>query len=606
MVGGPSFSMMRDIQTLFDTGTAAGLSDGQLLERFAGRRDATAEAAFQALVQRHGPMVLRICRNALPDLNDAHDAFQATFLVLVRRCRSIRKQESVGSWLYGVANRVAARARVEAARRRSAERRGGLRLVVTVDSPKDGDPDRAEFGPIVQEEVRRLPEKYRATIVLCYWQGLTHEQAAVQLGIPLGTVRSRVARARDMLRRRLIRRGLTPVGCEAAQALDALLCLSPLAIPNELLNSTIKAGALVATGNGVADVTSASVAALVQGVLRSLIMTKLKTIAICLLFIGTGVVGAILAAPQSDSKREARVARRAARPDASKAQPPLHALGSYVVEPPDLLIVEVLEALPGRPISGERLVRPDGTISLSFYGDISVTGLTVPEIKEKIVLHLRKFINDETLGLIELDETGEPQLDPKTNKPKLIDPRDTDRVFVDITAFNSKNYYVQGAVAVPGRLPVTGGETILDAINFAGGLLPEADHAHVVLYRQEKGGSLKTLPINIDQITMGDDLSTNYQLEPGDRLVIPQLAKTEGVASKPTSRRPLSEPSKREGVSSYFDRQPDEAAAPQHDHARQPAVGNVNRDPLYNVERRLSEVERKLDMILKELKSRAE
>jgi polysaccharide biosynthesis/export protein len=604
MAGGPSYSTLRDIQTLFETGTVAGMSDGQLLERFQSLRDAS---AFEALVLRHGPMVLRVCRNALPDLNDAHDAFQATFLVLVRRCRSIRKQESVGSWLYGVANRVAARARVEAARRRSVERRGGLRLVATVDSPGDGDPDRAEFGPVIQEEVRRLPEKYRAAILLCYWQGLTHEQAAVQLGIPLGTVRSRVARARDMLRRRLIRRGLTPVGCEAAPALDALLCLSPLAIPNELLHSTIKAGALVATGSGVTNVTSASVAALVQSVLRSLIMTKLKTIAICLLFIGTGVVGAILAAPQSDSKREARVGRGAVRPDASKAQPPLHALGSYVVEPPDLLIVEVLEALPGRPISGERLVRPDGTISLSFYGDISVAGLTIPEVKEKIVLHLRKFLNDETLGLIGPDcETDRPQIDPKISTTKLINPRDTDRVYVDVTAYNSKNYYVQGAVAVPGRLPVTGGDTILDVINYAEGLLPEADHVHVVLYRQEKGGSLKGLPIDIDQIMMGDDLSTNYQIEPGDRLVIPQLAKTQGAASKSTSRRPLSEPSKHEGGSSYFNRQPDEAAAPQHDRARQPAVGNVNRDPLVNVERRLSEVERKLDMILEALKSRAQ
>ncbi len=194
MIGGPSISMLRDIQTLFDTGTAAGLSDGQLLERFAGGRDATAEAAFQALVHRHGPMVLRVCRSVLPDLNDAHDAFQATFLVLVKRCRAIRKRDSVGSWLYGVASRVAARARVEAARRRSAERLGSLRLVAAGDSPGEGDPDRMDFGPAVQEEVRRLPEKYRAVVMLCYWQGLTQEQAAIQLGIPLGTVRSRVAR----------------------------------------------------------------------------------------------------------------------------------------------------------------------------------------------------------------------------------------------------------------------------------------------------------------------------------------------------------------------------------------------------------------------------
>ena len=126
MAGGSSVALLRDIQTLFDTGTASGLTDRQLLDRFASRRDAAAEAAFEVLVLRHGPMVLRVCHNVLRDPNDAHDAFQATFLVLVRRSGSIRKLDSVGGWLYGVACRVAARARVDAARRRSAEATRGL------------------------------------------------------------------------------------------------------------------------------------------------------------------------------------------------------------------------------------------------------------------------------------------------------------------------------------------------------------------------------------------------------------------------------------------------------------------------------------------------
>ena len=193
MAGSTSVALLHDIQTLFDAGTAAGLSDRQLLERFAGRRDAAAEAAFEVLVLRHGPMVLRVCRNVLHDPNDAQDAFQATFLVLVRRVGAVRQLESLGGWLYGVANRVAARARVEAARRRAVEGRAALRVVEAFDRPLlEAEPE--EFGPIVQEEVRRLPEKYRAAVVLCYWEGLTQEQAAVQLGIPLGTVRSRVAR----------------------------------------------------------------------------------------------------------------------------------------------------------------------------------------------------------------------------------------------------------------------------------------------------------------------------------------------------------------------------------------------------------------------------
>ena len=98
----------------------------------------------------------------------------------------------------------------------------------------------------------------------------------------------------------------------------------------------------------------------------------------------------------------------------------------YVLEPPDLVIVEVLDALPGRPISGERLVRPDGKISLGFYGDVYVAGLTMPEVKEKIVLHLRKYLTDDSLGLVVMDETGNPEIDPKTGKPKMIEPKDSD------------------------------------------------------------------------------------------------------------------------------------------------------------------------------------
>ena len=195
----------------------------------------------------------------------------------------------------------------------------------------------------------------------------------------------------------------------------------------------------------------------------------------------------------------------------------------YIVEPPDLIIVEVLEALPGRPISGERLVRPDGKISLSFYGEVYVAGLTIPEVKEKIVLHLRKFINDETLGLIEMDpDTGQPRMDPKTNKVKLIDPRETDRVFVDVTAYNSKNYYILGDVLVPGKLPVTGNETVLDALQYAGGLLPTAAPNNIRLVRPAPPGACceQVLPVNLAAITSGGDPATNYQMMPGDRLVV--------------------------------------------------------------------------------------
>ena len=186
----------------------------------------------------------------------------------------------------------------------------------------------------------------------------------------------------------------------------------------------------------------------------------------------------------------------------------------YVVEPPDLILVEVLEALEGRPISGERLVRPDGKITLGFYGEVYVAGLTIPEVKEKIVLHLKKYLNDNILGLYEED--------PKTGKPIPVDPKDTDRVFVDVTAYNSKNYYVLGDVGAPGKLPITGNETVLDAIQYAGGLMPTAAPQNIRLVRPAPPGACceQLLPVNIAAITSGGDPTTNYQLMPGDRIVV--------------------------------------------------------------------------------------
>jgi polysaccharide export outer membrane protein len=195
----------------------------------------------------------------------------------------------------------------------------------------------------------------------------------------------------------------------------------------------------------------------------------------------------------------------------------------YVVEPPDLLLVEVLEATPGRPISGERLVRPDGKISLGFYGEVYVAGLTLPEVKEKIILHLRKHISDANLGLVGIDtETGDTKIDPVTKAPIRIEPRDSATVFVDVTAYNSKNYYVEGDVAVTGRMPITGNETVLDAIHFSGGLMPTAAAQNIRLVRPAPPGACceQVLPINLAAITSGGDPTTNYQLMPGDRLIV--------------------------------------------------------------------------------------
>jgi RNA polymerase sigma factor (sigma-70 family) len=295
---GPSLTLLRDIQTLFDSGTAAGLTDRQLLERFIARRDASAEEAFEVLILRHGPMVLRVCRNALADPNDIHDAFQATFLILVKQRGSIRRLESVGSWLFGVATRVAARARVEAARRRAAERRAALRVAEAVDFDGDDDAGQADFGKIVQEEVRRLPEKYRAVVLLCYWEGLTQEQAAAQLGCPLGTVRSRLARARNLLHRRLMHRGLAAragaisAAVHTSSASAAAIGARLPSVAPELVRSTTRAAAQLAGGKLISQVSSALTVALIQRVVWSMTMVKMSSAGAALVILGLAGYGA--------------------------------------------------------------------------------------------------------------------------------------------------------------------------------------------------------------------------------------------------------------------------------------------------------------------------
>src|SRR5579864_1435343 len=202
-------AVMEAMHTLFHVGTVGRMTDGQLLERFICRRDESAEIAFRALVERYGPMVLGVCRSVLHDPHDSEDAFQATFLVLVRKANSIRNCNSLGSWLYGVAHRVAVRAKVTLARRRVHERRF-VELAATASPQNEG---RFSDPALLQDEVARLPEKYRAPVVLCYLKGMTYDMAADQLHLTESTVRGRLSRARDLLRSRLTRRGLSlPAG----------------------------------------------------------------------------------------------------------------------------------------------------------------------------------------------------------------------------------------------------------------------------------------------------------------------------------------------------------------------------------------------------------
>ncbi|MHB1561612.1 MAG: RNA polymerase sigma factor, partial [Isosphaeraceae bacterium] len=196
---------LRQIDRLFGEGTLAGLSDARLLERYVAARD---ESAFEALVVRHGPMVLSVCRRVLIDPNDADDAFQAAFLLLARKARSIWVEGSIGGWLHRVAWRIAVQLREDAARRRDQERRA----VEHAGEPLDREDGHDDTAAVIHQEIERLPEHYRRPVVLCYLEDMTYQQAADHLQWSEATTRGRLSRARDLLRSRLTRRGITLAG----------------------------------------------------------------------------------------------------------------------------------------------------------------------------------------------------------------------------------------------------------------------------------------------------------------------------------------------------------------------------------------------------------
>jgi RNA polymerase sigma factor (sigma-70 family) len=276
-----SSDLLRRVRTLFGSGVVAGLSDAELMERFRAKRataeDATlaAEAAFAALVARHGPMVLGVCRRALADPNDIDDAFQATFLVLVRRARSVRVGDSLGRWLYGVARRVAAKAQARSQRDRG-------RIAPLEDDPVAPVDPACRVGLLtaLDEEVRRLPGKYRAPIVLCHLEGLTHAEAADRLRWPVGTVSGRLSRARDLLRERLVRRGVAPgVALLSSEGVRA-------AVPETLATATVRAATQLAMGGrSQAAAASTSAVSLMKAVLRAAAVIRLKVAAVVVLAI---------------------------------------------------------------------------------------------------------------------------------------------------------------------------------------------------------------------------------------------------------------------------------------------------------------------------------
>jgi RNA polymerase sigma factor (sigma-70 family) len=331
---------LRHLHTVLTVGAIGALADGPLLERFrAGRDDADSSAAFAALVERHGPMVLRVCRDILHDLHDAEDASQATFLILAKKRGSIRRVDSLASWLFGVALRVSAKARAEAARRRASERRGS-----EMKARAGGEAGREGPWPELYEELDRLPEKYRAPIVLCHLEGLTNEQAASHLGLPVRTIQRRLAEGRERLRPRLVRRGLEPaVGLFGTR-------LAADAVSEVWLEATVRAASRLVAGQATAAVASAAVTALTQGVLTMMLISRLKTIAVAAVLVALFGAGAVIAA------------RRQAEPDKRNAESRQAAAKTDIGQSPDPVVANILHFIKGvvvdavgKPVAGAQV-----------------------------------------------------------------------------------------------------------------------------------------------------------------------------------------------------------------------------------------------------------
>jgi membrane fusion protein (multidrug efflux system) len=268
------------LRTLLKAGAIGALSDGQLLERFANGRGEPREAAFAALVERHGAFVLRVCRSFLRDEHAAEDAFQATFLALARKAGSLWTEGSLAPWLHQAAYRAAVHDRSATIRRRSHEQAAAALRPESVAPPHSGNND--DLEKIIHEEIDRLPRPFRAAMVLCDLEGHTHEQAASHLGCAVGTVKSRLARGRKRLRRRLVRRGVTPSAALAIASAGG----ARAAVPAGLAESTV---VYAATASAIPT----SIAVITEGVLRSMFLSKLKLVLPAAAIVAALAAGAI-------------------------------------------------------------------------------------------------------------------------------------------------------------------------------------------------------------------------------------------------------------------------------------------------------------------------
>jgi cobalt-zinc-cadmium efflux system membrane fusion protein len=345
MAGQALQTFLRHLKKTVDPGVIGGLTDAQLLGRFVAERD---EAAFEVLVWRHAALVWQAARRLLPRPEDAEDVFQATFLALARKAGAIRRPGALAGWLYRVAYRAALRARATA---RPATHSGPV-----ADLPAAAAADEAtwrDLRPVLDDEINRLPEKFRVAVVLCYLEGRTLEEAARQLGCPRGTVSSRLAGARDRLRGRLARRGLAP-----AAALPALLvpAQAGTAAPAALVRATAEAGVLFASGRAAGGTATPAAAALAEGVLRTMWLTRARVVAAAVL--------ALVAAGATAGALAGRL--RAEKPDPAPAPVLVPGTPAALRLPPDLpprIGLQAAEVKPREPLP-PRTLELAGTLAL--------------------------------------------------------------------------------------------------------------------------------------------------------------------------------------------------------------------------------------------------
>ena len=291
MVTNPMSVVIQQLRTALGR-DGAEMTDGELLSLFLNSGD---NAALAVLVRRHAPMVWGVCRRLLRSHHDAEDAFQATFFVLVRKAASVKPREAIGNWLYGVAHQTAVRVRTMAAKRSGRERQVADLPEMIVEKTSNND-----LFLLLDQELSCLPDKYRVLIVLCDLESQTRKEVARRLGIPEGTVAGRLARARAMLAKRLARHGLAVSGGALGAALPQVAASA--SAPATLVASTIKDASLVAAGQVAAAAISPTLAALTEGVMKAMLLNKLKTVTALLMMSMVTVISAMLVWGQTEDK----------------------------------------------------------------------------------------------------------------------------------------------------------------------------------------------------------------------------------------------------------------------------------------------------------------